>query len=100
MAYVFAENLVDLKNHYADALGELVDIEAIVDKWDYQLRQDMKDIWKGKDYDKFVEEFAEDLEGNRKHIVEMRALISALGRVEREYDTMEDEIVGLNIVRA
>ena len=75
---VFAENIVDMKNHADDARTALLDMEAIMDNWIETLTNGMKDIWESDEYDKFRKDFEGDMAERKKAFDAMRRLLSAV----------------------
>ena len=96
---VFAENIVDMKNHADDARTALLDMEAIMDNWIETLTNGMKDIWESDEYDKFRKDFEGDMAERKKAFDAMRRLLSAVDGARLEYEMMESEIAALNINR-
>jgi len=96
---IFAEETVDMKNQYQDALTALSDIRDLVKKWQRTLTEDMKGVWEGEDYDKFRKDFEGDIEGFTQADEAMCRVLSSVDAARREYEQMESEIVSLNIVR-
>ena len=96
---VFAENIVDMKNHADDARVALLDMEAIMDNWIETLTNGMKDIWESDEYDKFRKDFEGDMAERKKAFDAMRRLLRAVDDARLEYEMMESEIAALNINR-
>lgn len=97
---LFVEDIDEMKRVIEGARAELSEFMSTVSAWEAKLTEQMKGIWEGEAYDKFRADFVKDAEGFKDTEEAMLALLRSASEARREYEAMEREIEGLNIVRA